>query len=450
MGAFEGMMSGADYFRVSNRSLSAHIVAPEGGKSYCGKRYTEPSEGPKGGYDICKSCMKLICADATARDMVVDAEARLAEVRIETEERLSTNVVSAQQNLNENPITTGESDTMADAKTPTLAETNAIIREEVKANTERVRSLAEAENTEGAAELVTETEALIASLPSRERKKLLSALDDASKAQADPKPNVVNPKPEPGTAVANLETEDYTKVEGVSDLVTLGATKVTESVNLHLKTSHTAKEVAAVILDIRRRIHNKDGHPDLTARSDAAKKAASALYQAAGSQLSGDEFEVTEAVKRMTRSVQNQMSDVMAEYLRGLDESPEEAALFEPITKDREEGTTIAQAVAGHYGLKLKGATELAREKYEAAKALGAGADADADSEEGEEGAEGTESAAESADDRIAATVKKIMRNLKAAKPEDFEAASDEAKKEARTQLSDALEAIKAMIAATL
>lgn len=334
--------------------------------------------------------------------------------------------------------TNGEAPTMAD-KSPTAAERHAATREEVTANIERVRSLAEAENTEGAKELSEVTDKLIASLPAKERMKLRAELTEAGQA----KPQV----PATTGTVATLATEDYTAVEGAVELRDLGAAKVTESVNLHIKGTHTAKEVAAVVLDIRRRMTNKDGHPDLTGRSNAAKTIASDMYKAAGAAITGDDFDVETSVKKMVRSVQNQMSDVMAAYLRGLDESPEEAAHFAKIMEGQPEGTKVSEAVAAHYGLKLKGATEIAREKYEAAKELEAGSEgAEADTEDGE----GSEAEEETPDEKVAATVKKIVRDLRAAKPEDFENASEEAKKAARTSLEEANKALKAMIAATL
>lgn len=341
--------------------------------------------------------------------------------------------------------TDGEKATM----TPTAAEKHATTREEITANMERVRSLAEAENTEGAEALSKETDGLIASLPAKERTKLRADLRKAATAAPQ---TVIVPAPQ-AAEVATLETANYADAEGVSDLVDLGAAKVTESVNLHLKGSQSAKAVAAVILDIRRRLTNKEGYPDLSARSDAAKKAASAMYQAAGAQITGDAYDVEESVKKMRRAVQLQMSDVMAEYLRGLDDSEEEAAHFAKIMEGQPEGTKVSQAVADHYGLKLKGQIELAREKYQAAKELeaasGEGAEGEGAEGEGEE-AEGTETAESTPDERVEATVKKIMKDLKAAKPEDFEQASEEAKGAARKSLEEASKALKAMIAATL
>lgn len=317
---------------------------------------------------------------------------------------------------------------MADKK-PTAAERHAATREQIMDNMDRVQSLAEAENTEGAAELSEETDALIASLPAKERNDLRNMLREAGEAR--------KPEPEePATTVATLATLDYNTIEGAPELVKLGTSKVTDSVNLHMKGTQTAKDVAAIILDIRRRMTNKDGLPDLTGRSNAAKTAASDMYKAAGEALKGDAYDVETAVKKMMRSAQNQMSDVMAEYLRGLDDSPEEAALYVKILEGTPEGTKTSEAVAAHYGLKLRGTTEIARSEFAAQKEIGAGAD--------------TEEEPGTPDERVSSVVGKLMRDFKAAKPEDFENASEETKEIVRKQLDEVRDALKAMIAAVV
>ncbi|WP_405560663.1 hypothetical protein [Streptomyces sp. NBC_01180] len=310
-------------------------------------------------------------------------------------------------------------------------------REQVEANIERVRSLAEAENEAGAKELTEETETLIRSLPTANRPKYRADLKAAGTAA----PKEVERAAK--ATVVTKETQDYTTIDGVVELVAMGAEKAAANINLRIKASHTAKELAEVILDIRRRIRNKDGYPDLTARSNAAKMAASALYSAAGSQLEGDEFYVATQSNKLVRSVQRQMSDVQAEYLRGLDDSPEEAALFADITKGAEPGTKVSELVAAHYGLSLVGETERQRLAYHERKALG-GNPAKALTSGNTKGDDLTP------DERAASLVGRIMSDFRAAKPEDFENASDETKAALREQLEEASKTLRAMLAAVL
>jgi hypothetical protein len=249
--------------------------------------------------------------------------------------------------------------------------------EQAQANIDRAVSLAEAENTEGLAELAKEHETLVSSMPSRGKiptgdmtwaafKK--ASRDDFRKAsQAQPKPEPKASKPQAEV----ISAKDYTAYEGVSELVSMGAERVAAGVRLHIKTSTTAKEIAGIILDMWRRIPNKDGNPDITGASDAAKKASSALYKAAGEALAGeDAYEVEQSVKKLMRAVQTQRTDARAEYLRSLDEDTEDAAEerahFAKLIETNKDGGPVSEFLAAHYGVGLKGEIQKARERYQA------------------------------------------------------------------------------------
>jgi hypothetical protein len=341
-----------------------------------------------------------------------------------------------------------EGETMAETETD-----HAATIEQITANIERAVSLAEAENVEGLAELNKETEALISGLPSRGKtpdgdftwagyKK--AARDDMRKAsQAQPKAEVAKP-----AAPAAPAHKEYTEYEGVSELVTMGAERVAEGVRLHIKASVTAKEIASIILDMWRRIEDKDGNPDITGKSDAAKKASSALYQAAGKALQGEDgFDVEKSVKSLMRSVQTQRTDVRADYLRGLDGDSEDAAAerehFAKLLESKPEGVPASEFIAGHYGVGLKGEIEKARERQRAISAAARGEDVEADEEL-------IEAADHAPETEIRTAVKAIRRGIAKAKPEDLEGLSDQAKAEIRDQLLELQDAIKAMITATI
>lgn len=340
-------------------------------------------------------------------------------------------------------------------ETETMTERNdAATVEQVQANIERAASLVEAENTDGLTELNKETENLISSLPSRGKhgdetfagmkKRLRGEFRAAAVAQ---------PKPEPKAKAkpAEVAVKDYTAYEGVSELVAMGAEKAAEGVRLHIKTSTTAKDIASIILDMWRRIPNKDGFPDITGTSDPAKKASSAMYKAVGESLGGeDAYDVEQAVKKLIRSVQTQRTDVRAEYLRGLDgddaDAQEERKHYAKLLEGKGDDVPVSEYLANVYGVGLKGEIEKARERYQA-KALEAPKGEDSESDQDDESGEAEPV---SPDDEIRAVVRKLRADIRKAKPETFEAASDDAKEEVRSELETLYKAIKDMITATL
>ncbi|MGW4986303.1 hypothetical protein ACWEQ3_01450 [Streptomyces mirabilis] len=334
-------------------------------------------------------------------------------------------------------------------------EAGAKVIAEIDANIERANSLAEADNVDALAALKEETETLIASLAGKgsigvkkEKRDAFTAASQAQpKAKAEPKAEVISAK-------------DYTAYEGVSALVAMGAERAAEGVRMHIKTSTTAKEIANVILDMWRRIPNKDGNPDIKGDSDAAKKASSALYKAAGEALGKeglDGFDVEQAVKKLIRSVQTQRTDVRAEYLRSLDEDTEDATEerkhFAALLADKPEDASAAEFLAAHYGVGLKGEIEKSRERWQAKQLTsgtsnGGGGNGGSSEDEGD-GGEG-EDEPTNPDDQIRAVVRRLRADIAKAKPEAFEAASDETKVEVRSELETLYQAIKDMITATL
>ncbi|MFF4952273.1 hypothetical protein [Streptomyces chattanoogensis] len=282
------------------------------------------------------------------------------------------------EDVNEN----GESETMA--KNDVTTEDGANVIEQIDANIERAASLAEAENVDALKELDDETEALISSLSGKGSIALKKGKRDAFKAAAQGTPKR---KAEPKAEVATRETQDYTQVEGVSELVNEGAEKFAEGVRLHVKTHEIAADISRVILDQRVRISNKDGLPDLKAASNAAKAASKDMYKKAGdlyraSGAASDE-EVEKAMSSLIRSVQNQSAKTIATYLVELEQNPKELERFAEIPHPGD-GQTWAEVIATHYGL----SSALAKIKaIEAGESEGEGEEGGA--EGGEGGGEG-------------------------------------------------------------
>ncbi|MEU0245161.1 hypothetical protein ABZ192_12650 [Streptomyces sp. NPDC006235] len=336
---------------------------------------------------------------------------------------------------------------MADTKT----ETNyAAIAEQIEANIERAASLIEAENIDGLKELEKETEALISSMPARGRLEIEGRGSETftqlkknyrqmwrEAAQAKPKPET-KAAPAPKAEVATL---DYTSVAGVVELVDMGAERMAEGVRLHRKTSEVAKEIAAIGLDIWRRIPDKDGNPDIKMTAQASRDAMSKLYSKAGEGFERT-YENEKALTALQRSVQYYRTDIRAKYLRDLDndtpEAEEERKRFAKLLEGKPKDVPVSEFLAAHYNTSLKGKAEIEAEKWRKQRAI----------ESGE--AKPEDEPAASPDEKVASAVQSFMRDAKRVMPEDFANASEEAKAKAREELLKVADAVKAMIAATL
>ena len=222
--------------------------------------------------------------------------------------------------------------------------------EQIDANIERAKSLAEAGNVEGLEELAEETETLISSLSGTGsvaiRKEKRNEFSAASKAVEKRIPEVA------------MEVQDPYSIEGVRELVDLGAEKFAEGVRLNIRMKDIAVEVARVILQQRLRIPNKNGIPDLKATSHAAKQVSRDMYAKAGELFkaggAADEQEVRDAINKLIKSVQNHMRGVINEYLLTLDENPEEQQRWELVAKsEQSKGQPLSEAVAATYGWEL-------------------------------------------------------------------------------------------------
>ncbi|MDX2590976.1 hypothetical protein PV343_01380 [Streptomyces sp. WI03-4A] len=291
--------------------------------------------------------------------------------------------------------------------------------EQIHANIERAVSLAEAENTEGLAELNKETEALISGLPSRGKtpdgttfakfkQESRNAFREASQAK---------PKPEAAKAVAVKEEapptvqNDYTLTEGVKEIVDNGANLVAEGVRLHVKTAQTARQIAESLLDTRRRIITADGVPDLKSITQASRNASADMYGAAREALakeSGDAEHAKALVGKIQTAVNNQMSDVLVGYVRALDENPDEFNTHFGKIAEAHPELSPAEAVFTFYDIPRKSKREIMAERQRAK--------ADKLKELEAKAEEGDEQAAEAAEELKTATVQeKVAGDVQAA-----------------------------------
>jgi len=243
------------------------------------------------------------------------------------------------------------------SKTDVNSEQGKATIEQIDANIDRAKSLAEAENEDGLKELAEETESLISSLSGKGsvaiRKEKRDAFKAAAQGSEKSKDKAVEKK-DVKEGTVTREVADPYSIEGMRELVNLGAHKFAEGARLHMKIKDTAIEVAKVILDQRVRIPNKDGIPDLKATSNAAKTVSRDTYQAAREDLmkSGiSEEEADKAIGKLIKSVQNNMKEVIFEYLGALDSNPEEAKRWELVAKPEEK--PLSEAVANLYGWEM-------------------------------------------------------------------------------------------------
>ncbi|MFF4531453.1 hypothetical protein ACFY1P_19555 [Streptomyces sp. NPDC001407] len=241
-----------------------------------------------------------------------------------------------------------EKDAMA-AKATMLKEAQDKAAEEIRADIERLASL----NGEGKPESVAEMRESIkkainaingtgaAAIKAKLRAEADKVEKEAKKAKADKdKADKVASK-----AVEVKGTQDFTKVEGVPDRITAAAEKVKE---VAAQKFARGKEVAEAIFDIRTHILDKDEDPDLAARSDQAKKAAAAVYDAVLAGLPEEGTDDTADIIRgaigdIKKDVRNAMTDVVVSYVRALDQDTPETL---------EERKRFAKAIEAHPDLK--------------------------------------------------------------------------------------------------
>lgn len=334
--------------------------------------------------------------------------------------------------------------------------------DQIDANIERARSLAESDNAEALEELGEETETIISSLSGKGSIKHKKEKREAWKAAATlperPKGEVKK------VHQGDVQEKTWDQYDGTVELVNAAAEKLSEGVKAHLKTSHVAKEVAAVTLEAWLRIPNSSDIPDLMGDMQQSKAASKKILELAGQGFE-DTYDNRQALKRLMRSVQDQRSDVRAEWLRSLDGDDEIAqerrALVAKVLEGKPEDEKASEWVANVYGTSTIGQTEKRRLEYQAKKELEAAAQhgGAVEGAEGEGAGEGEGEGAEATtpvdpDEYLTKVVDRVYKDVERTDRDQFlkaaEHASDERKKAERERLERALDGIKAMIAATL
>lgn len=241
---------------------------------------------------------------------------------------------------------------------------NADLYTEIDNAIARIKTLVSEGNTDGAAELAQEAETMISAIKGKGAVNVRKEYREGVAAAL---------KVEPSREIVARMPETIAEVDGLDELVNIGAERVRTVTEGKIK---GGREIAQIQLDIRRRIILPDGTPDLNARSHAAKMASSEIYDRVTANLPAEgEDELADAIrteiKSVQRAAQNAMQDVRTEYIRALDHSdPEELAHFKGIFDVAEvsngktgAGDAISEVVAKHYGIKLQTRAEVEAER---------------------------------------------------------------------------------------
>jgi hypothetical protein len=220
---------------------------------------------------------------------------------------------------------------------------------------ERISDLRSSGSFEESDALRPEAEAAIAACRPQDRGDLASALQ-----------HVYDTMPAPAPASAELAIRSWHDVEGLDEVVSDGVRQVRKAVNAGLKTADMARQVAVTLLNARLRMRNAADLPDIVAERKYTKDIAHDLFLEARKGVTEEDVHRWATHKSLAKAVRNRMSDVVVDYLRGLDEDPD---AFPAMDRARAAFPKLSptEAVYALYesegtSLPRKGRTELARE----------------------------------------------------------------------------------------
>ncbi|NEB35886.1 hypothetical protein [Streptomyces sp. SID14515] len=222
-------------------------------------------------------------------------------------------------------------------------------------------------------------EALLLELPNGKRTanrlRLREAQDAIAEAVKEADKAAAKAAAAASKALGVLETTDYHAVPGAEELAEEGAAKVAAIRDAIGSAAEAANEAANVQLHARRRFRNKDGLPDIDGKSQAWRDWSNDLNVKAEIAVTSDLPEDEKKRRTLIQgSVRAQMSQVRVDYIRALDHSPEEAALFlkaaNPVKVKKDE--KVSDAVFRHFGIASRSIAEKKRDDR-AAKAITAG-----------------------------------------------------------------------------
>jgi hypothetical protein len=225
--------------------------------------------------------------------------------------------------------------------------------EQVGALCDRIITLRVEGNTDGAAELGREAETIISENLKGNRKGFVAARKTCRTGVARAL------ETEPAVEQTSTEVEVMQpRPEWMTKLMDMGSDRIRAMAETKVR---GGAAVAELILDMRRRVQDKDGFPDIMGKSHEAKSAASEMYDKVREDLAGDP-ELAAAVDKVQSDVRRALKDIRVAYAKRLDdEGNPDRELFAAVP--REEGQPLSEAVAKHYGFRLLTLAELEAER---------------------------------------------------------------------------------------
>uniref|UniRef100_UPI0005661FA5 hypothetical protein n=1 Tax=Streptomyces sp. NRRL S-475 TaxID=1463910 RepID=UPI0005661FA5 len=175
--------------------------------------------------------------------------------------------------------------------------------------------------------------------------------------------------------VVHAETTNAGEIEGYGEIVANAAEIAAEGIKANVSMQETARKLAEAILDGRLRIFAKNGLPDLKGTRQLSKDFSTDVYDAAFEMLAKEGYnsegtiDAEEMRKQITDKVQYQMTAVLPDFVRALDNSPEMfAEFFGPLAKKVKDGKKPSDVVFETYNINPKSKAELAAERRAAQK----------------------------------------------------------------------------------
>lgn len=335
-----------------------------GNVPYCSAKMKNPlrSWGPaidqNPNLDLCAGCSKVVPTgpvNVTATEVEIPGLGRSVTAKVITPANADTTEKTEAKN-------------MAAKATMTKA-VQEEVSAQIRADIERLPSLIAEGKEDSAKELSEEIGKQIpsitgtgaAAIKAKLRAELTKAVKDAKAAKAEKgKADKAAGKEVAVSKETQLET--VAGNQKIQALVAKGQERIKELAVTKFKGGF---EIAEIILDIRTQIMNKDGHPDLNAESDAARKTTTNVFDGLLEGLPEEgENENADAIRAevdsIRKSYRNSIRDVRALYLQSLDTSPEEAKKYAYALAAHPDKKP-SEAVAEFHGYELRTRAEIAR-----------------------------------------------------------------------------------------
>ncbi|QMU72127.1 hypothetical protein [Streptacidiphilus sp. P02-A3a] len=267
---------------------------------------------------------------------------------------------------------------MATAKKAAPAAKRQTAEEKVKAAYAAIANVEQANaggDAEAAATWAAEAARLIKTIPVAQREAVTLALGEVQAAapavaeDAAPAGDAEADATESSELVTVADTTDYAAVAGMPELIEAGAAKIAEGAKQFAAGNTLAREIASILVDARvHLIHN--GAPDLKAVGNPAKMTSRAMFISALEQSEDRSEDTRTAYEKLQKAVQNVIPDVLVDYVRALDHSPEEVEEHFAAAVAAHPDLTPSEAVFTYHDLPRKGRAELMREARAAKKLI--------------------------------------------------------------------------------